>query len=407
VPGSSGGAHADVLLAGVASRKPTYVYDLGRLRARCRMLSALHLSRKRIFFATMANDHPDVLRCIHSEGLGAFVNSEDHLRLVLELGFSPSNIMYAASNMLAVEMSKCLTAGVNLVLDSLGQIETLASLRHAGAGIGLRINAGSALDGESIQQDPAYRFGVLGGELARALELASCHGIRIVGVHSYLGTNVCNSDVLLQGLKRLGDLAVQLPDLRYIDVAGGFGVPDTPGGCEFDLEDYGYRASTLARDIEKRLRHELEIYFEPGRYVVSDCGYFFVKVVDRKVRPDRLFVGTNGSVAGFPRPLLYPGNARHFCEIVGGEAREPWPYPVYVCGNSTYSQDFLARGISLPFPAPGETLVFYNSGAYGRSMVTRFLGKEPPAELILDRGRSDTATISLGLAATTGRMTCA
>jgi diaminopimelate decarboxylase len=391
----------DVLHAGMASAEPAYVYDLDQLRQRCRRLSALPFPRKRIFFATMANDHPDILACIHRERIGAFVNSENHLRLVLDAGFAPANIVYAASNMTAGEMASCVALGVNLVLDSLGQMETLASLRLGSLEVGLRINAGSALDKQKVRHDPAYRFGVLEEELPAAIALAARRGIRIAGAHSYFGTDIRDPRVLLEGLERLARVASVLPGLRYLDVGGGFGVPDAEGEPDFDLEGYGRRASTLLCAIEERLGRTLEIYIEPGRYLVSDCGFFFVKVVDRKIRADRVFVGTNGSVAGFPRPLIYPDIARHPCSIAGVNARAPHPLPLWICGNSTYSQDFLARGIELPLPECGETLVFRNAGAYGRSMLTRFLGKTTPAEVVIDceAARADDAPTLVAAAA--------
>jgi diaminopimelate decarboxylase len=332
----------------------------------------------------MANDHPQILACIRREGIGAFVNSERHLTLALEAGFRPPDIIYAASNMTRDELAARVRAGVNLVLDSLGQLETLASLRAGGLDIGVRLNVGSALDKRDVRPDPSYRFGILQQEIAAAVSLARRAGLRIVGAHSYFGTDIRDPRTLLRGLDRLAQAAAALPDLRYLDVGGGFGVPDSLNEPEFDLGAYGRGAADLLRDVEHRLRRPIDVYVEPGRYLTSDCGYFFVRVVDRKLRPDRVFVGTNASIAGFPRPLLYPDVAKHPCTIVGGEARRPHSTPVWVCGNSTYSQDFFARGIALPLPNVGETLVFQNAGAYGRSMVTRFLGKEMPQEVVLD-----------------------
>lgn len=375
--------HPEILRTGIASEVPAYVYDLDALRARCRRLLALPIARRRVFFATMANDHPEILRCIRDCGVGAFVNSPAHLRLVLDAGFAPADVVYAASNMTAREMGHCLDLGVNLVLDSIGQIDLLSSVAR-GVDIGLRLNVGSALDKRRLRHDPVYRFGILPAECARAVDAAARANNRIVGAHSYIGTDLLDVSLLADGLQHLAETARELPDLRYIDAGGGFGVPDVPDVAELDLEDYGRRAAATVRALESQLGRSIELYIEPGRWLVSTSGWFFVKVVDRKLRDDRVFIGTNGSVAGFPRPLLYPDVARHPCAVAGVCAGEIHPLPVWVCGNSTYSQDFLARGIALPLPSVGDTLVFYNAGAYGRSMITSFLGKERPAEFVLD-----------------------
>ncbi|HEX8451652.1 MAG TPA: alanine racemase [Longimicrobium sp.] len=370
--------------AGISAPGPAYVYDLDRLRRRALRLASLPIARRRLFFATMANDHPAVLACVRDAGVGVFVNSPAHLRRVLRVGFEPGQVVYAASNMLQREMRECVELGVNLVLDSVGQVRALADAGAAGAEIGVRMNVGSALDRGALRFDPGYRFGLLPSELPEAVLAARRGGVRIIGAHSYFGTGVMRPRTLLDGLERLGEAASALPDLRYLDVGGGFGVPDALDDDEFDLEGWAAGADEAVRRLERRLGRELHLYVEPGRWLAADCGYFFVKVVDRKVRGDRAFVGTDGSVAQFPRPLLYPGQAVHPCEIADGAAgRSPHPQPVWVCGNSTYSQDFLARGIALPLPEPGETLVFHYAGAYGRSMATRFLGKGPPRELFV------------------------
>lgn len=374
----------DILAEGVAATSPTYVYDLARIRHRCRTVAQTISPPARFFFATMANDHPSVISCIRDSGLGVFVNSPSHLRLALDIGFDPAKVIYAASNMVPDELEAVVGAGVNLVLDSMGQLEALGRIAP-GVEVGLRVNVGTGMQGDAFRPDPSYRFGVLPSELPDAVEAARRVGIRIVGAHSYFGTDIMIPSTLVDGLAHLGRVVSSLPDLRYLDVGGGFGVPETFDQTEFDLERYAEGAARVMAQLSARARRPLELYVEPGRYLVATSGFFFVKVVDCKVRPDRAFVGTTGSVATFPRPLLYPDRARHPCNVVGA-AGLAHPQPVYVCGNSTYSQDFLARAIELPLPPVGATLVFHNAGAYGRSMISNFLGRDHPEEIVLDTG---------------------
>lgn len=373
-----------ILQKGLAHARPTYVYDLERVRERCRELSTIPIARKSIFFATMANDHPAVLRCIRDSGHGAFVNSPRHLRLVRRLGFSPARIIYAASNMTADEMRMCEQMGVRLILDSLGQLRLFAELAKPGREVGLRLSVGSALDGATLKEDSSYRFGLLPDELPSAVAIARKHGVRIVGAHSYFGTDLISAELLADGIERLGRAADLLPDLRYLDVGGGFGVTTREDGA-FDIEAYGRLAAEAMARHECRRGAPLELILEPGRYLSASCGFFFVKVIDVKERSDRIFVGTNGSVVIFPRPLMYPDQAVHRCEVIGSRGDQPpLALPVYICGNSTYSRDFLGRNLRLPLPEIGDTIVFHNAGAYCRSMITRFLGKDRPLELVVN-----------------------
>lgn len=374
-------APADVLEAGTRGTAPAYVYDLSELDRRCAALEELPVERKSICFATMANDHPAVLRRIRELGHGVFVNSPLHLELALAAGFDPEQIVYAATNMLPDELASCVGAGVRLVVDSIGQIEALAEAGGGGQDIGLRVDVGSAIEGDAIERNPLYRFGVEPWELAHAVRVARRAGIRITGVHAYFGTDLRSPDVLLDGLDRLCEAAALVPDIEFVDVAGGLGVGI---GEEFDLDRYGRLAAGIIEVHERRLGRQIELVIEPGRYLAATCGWFFVTVVDVKERYDRTFAGTNGSVANFPRPLLYPDRAVHPCAIVGRELDCPHAKPLYVCGNSTYSRDFLARDVALPLPAPGDRLVFGQAGAYCRSMITEFLGKPRPGEVVLE-----------------------
>jgi diaminopimelate decarboxylase len=384
---------AHVVAAGTAHGRPTYVYDLATLRARCAEVGALPIRRKSVYFASMANDHPQVIECITGEGHGVFVNSGNHLDVALGCGLPADRVLYASSNMVDEEMRRCAGLGVRVVLDSVEQLRRFGAIAGPGYEVGLRVSVGF-VDGDTVRADPGYRFGVLPGELPEALEVARARGLRIGGVHSYFGTNL-PAQPLVDAIGRLVDVAAAIPDVAFVDAAGGFAV-NMPGEPQFDLDTYGRGVRAHLERLERLVGHPVEFLVEPGRYLAASCGYFFVSVVDVKERADRVFVGTNGSVAVFPRPLMYPEVAEHPCGIVRRDPLEPPDdRPIYVSGSSTYSRDFLARDLRLPLPRVGDTLVFENAGAYCRSMATRFLGKDQPVEVVLD-GPSTVAVGELG-----------
>jgi diaminopimelate decarboxylase len=388
---------ADVVAAGTSAGRPTYVYDLVTLRNRCAEIGRLPIRRKRVFFASMANDHPQVIGCIKEEGHGVFVNSLKHMQIALGAGMPPGRMLYASSNMVDEEMRACADLGLRVVIDSVAQIRQFGLAAGPGHEVGLRVSVGF-VDGSGLHDDPGYRFGVRPDELPTAVAAAREHGIRIAGVHSYFGTNLPAAP-LVDGIRKLADAAALLPDIAFLDAGGGFGVA-MPGEPGFDFGAYTSGVGATLDRLEQRVQRPVEFLLEPGRYLAASCGYFFVTVVDVKERADRVFVGTSGSVATFPRPLMYPDRAAHPVGIVGRSPLEqPDPRPVYVSGSSTYSQDFLARGIKLPLPRVGDTLVFGHAGAYCRSMMSRFLGKDEPLEVMLDRASPAMTTTGAGVLA--------
>ncbi|WP_164913434.1 alanine racemase [Sphingomonas sp. UV9] len=371
-------------IAQTIGEPPTYIYDLAVLRERLARVEQLVPCAKRIFFATMANDHPAFLGEVRRQGAGVFINSPRHLRLAINLGFAPADLIYAASYMSVTEMDECLQLGVHVVLDSLDQVAHFAARAPDGTRAGIRVNVGSALDGKALRDDPDYRFGLLPAELGEAVATAAASGLRLVGVHSYFGTDIRDPDILLEGLRRLLAAGAALPDIEYVDGGGGFGIPDTLDGEEFDLAAYGEGAAAILGDAERALGRSLVLYLEPGRYVSAPCGWFFARAIGAKPRADRLMVGLSASAVQLPRLLLHPDTAQHPWHIVGRERDPPHAQPVWLCGNSTYSRDFLARACRSPAPVEGDLVVFHNAGAYGRSMLTEFLGKDRPVEIVLD-----------------------
>jgi diaminopimelate decarboxylase len=368
----------------MSTRNPIYVYDLAALERRCDEIDEMPVKDKAVFFATMANDHPAILSFLGGRGYGVFVNSPQHLRLALDAGFDASRVTYAASNMTRDEMEECLLAGVRLILDSVGQVGIFCQIADPGAAIGVRLNVGSCLDGKQILQDPNYRFGILPREIPTVLELARRAGTAVTGAHCYFGTGVMEPAILLDGLARLAEAARALADLCYLDVGGGFGVSDKGDGADFDIWTYGRGAAPFLDHLESAIGRPIELVIEPGRFLTASCGYFFVSVTDVKVRDDRIFVGVNACVSMFPRPLLYPEYAKHPCELLGPRRQCALsPLPIYICGNSTYSRDFLARDVRLPVPFPDDVIAFGNAGAYCMSMVSDFLGKGRPEERVL------------------------
>jgi diaminopimelate decarboxylase len=371
----------DVVIAGTEESRPTYVYDLRTLRARCSEISGLPIRRKRVFFASMANDHPRVIECVKEEGHGVFVNSARHLRIARDVGLPADRVLYASSNMTHDEMRMCADFGLRVVLDSVAQVRRFGEVVGPGHEVGLRVSVGF-VENDDLRDDPGYRFGILPAELPLAVAAAREHGIRIVGVHSYFGTNL-RAAPLVRGIGRLAEAAALLPDLSFLDAGGGLGV-SMPGKPLFDFDAYAKGVGANLDALEREVGHAVDFFMEPGRYLAASCGYYFVTVVDVKERADRIFIGTDGSVATFPRPLMYPDRADHPVGILGRSMIDsPDPRPVYVSGSSTYSQDFLARDVELPLPRVGDTLVFGHAGAYCRSMITRFLGKEEPLEVVL------------------------
>jgi diaminopimelate decarboxylase len=277
-------------------------------------------------------------------------------------------------------------------VDSVGQLDRYGRLNPASK-VGLRINPTSSLlslrDSDRAFVGPSSRIGILEEELPEAFAVAQKHGLILNGVHVYLGTNLMDLDSFRRGAAEVLRIAARFAELEYVDFGGGVGVKSRFSDAAFDLDGYGAMIAEQMYRFSETRRKDIKLILEPGRALVADAGYFLTTVVDVKDRPDRVYVGVDASVDIFPRPLFYD-DAYHEITVYDGNGHEPLNKPSDICGNTTYSRDFLGRNRFLPCVSVGDILVVHNAGGYCYSAITDFLGRLRPAEVLINDG---TATL--------------
>jgi diaminopimelate decarboxylase len=363
------------------STAPFYVYDTARIEDHCRQFMDIPYEPKSIHFATMANIHPEFLRVVRREGLSAFVNSLEHLRMVLAAGFTGDQIVFTASAMDDEAMAVAHGLGVQVYLDSPHQLEQWHR-SFPQSPVGIRCNIGDRV----VPRDT--RAGVFLGIRSRLgfthEEIDAVAGDPLVtALHLYPGTDIMDVDYFLECYGVLWDLAEKFPHLECLNLGGGFSVSDR-GTATFDMKSYGEKVTALMLERSRSLGREVRLVLEPGRLIGCDAGFFACRVTDVKMRGGHQFIGVGASSTQFPRPLFYPDSAYHPAvtlregRIVAGDTITSSVY-----GCSTYSRDFLARDTALPAAKIDDWIVLGNAGSYCASAHTRFLGFPPAEEVFL------------------------
>lgn len=367
------------LLARVPHDPPFYVYDEGVIRSVCRQFLALPWRPLSVHFATMANVHPRFLEVVREEGVRLFVNSRGHLEVAVQVGFRPEEAIFTASAMDDATLRLVHDLGVQVNLDSLGQVARWRAL-FPGAPFGVRCNVGDP--------PPAARTrGAFIGRQSRlgltAPELRTLAGSPdVVGLHLYVGTDILDLSCFDVCYRQLLPWMDRFPGLSFVDVGGGFAAGEGHGA--FNLAGYGTLVAAFLEEASARAGRRLRLVLEPGRILGADAGFFACRVVDVKRRGRRQLLGVNASSAQFPRPLLYPDSARHPVTLLrDGAVVLDDAQPTTIFGCSTYSRDFLARDTALPVARPGDLVCLGQAGAYCASSHTRFLGFPPAPEHFL------------------------
>lgn len=352
---------------------PFYVYDLATLRRQCKEFeNAFPYPWFQLFFATMANDRKVVLQDLAGLEVGACVNSIPHLELALESGFLTKRIQFTSTGVSKPDMKHLLSHGVRLNADSVNQLEQWASL--GGREVGLRVNAACL----SIER-PADRIGMSLEDISLAHSSARSHGLKISGLHVYIGTNLQSHEQLLPTIDNLFRFAEQFDDLEYINIGGGVGVNYQHKDPKFDLGAYGRAIASYHSRLTQEIGRSLEIIVEPGRKLTASCGKMITKITDIKYLHGRRYVTVDASVAIFPRPFHHPESTHNVWLLAAEQDKVSCSSSeAVVVGRTTFSRDILGVTMLADNIEIDDVLVFDDAGSYSQSMETRFLGQPVP-----------------------------
>ncbi len=354
---------------------PLYIYQADILNQTItRITEAFPYPQTQFRFASVTNGNISLLQIFRIADWGLHANTPGDIYLGLQAGFSPEKIVYSGSNLNHVEMEQVLNWGVRtLNLDSISQVqlccEVYKSLTPALVPrLGLRLNL-REITGDS-------RIGVRPEEFADAIAITRQVGLKLSGLHFYRGTGTNATAAFTNVIGQVIATAKLLPDWEYLDFGGGFGYPYHHDGAAFNWETFGADLS----DQMSSLRRDIELVIEPGRAAIAGCATLLTKVVSVKWQSEKQLIGVDTTVANLSVPAVHGG----YREIVAWKESESKIYLTDVCGNTTYSRDYLSRNCYLPELAIGDIIGILDVGAYGYAMSSHFLHRPKPAEVLLE-----------------------
>jgi diaminopimelate decarboxylase/aspartate kinase len=362
------------LLAVAAEASSAYVYDLATVRAACERLLALQ-NVGRVFFAIKANSNPDVLRTVGETGVNFECVSPGEIRRVLTLfpELDRQRILFTPNFAPRREYESALDEGVFVTLDNLHPLREWGRI-FAGRDVILRLDTGQGRGHhEHVRTAGAQsKFGIPLLELDEARELAAGTGARVVGLHAHTGSGILKADNWHDVARTLAEIAAGFPDVQYLDVGGGLGVPEKPGQRPLDMAALDASLAAI-----RAAAPEYELWLEPGRYIVAEAGVLLATVTQVKGKGDMQYVGVSTGMNSLIRPALY--GAYH--EIVNlTRLDEPAVQVVNVVGPNCETGDRLGNDRLLPTCREGDVLLIATTGAYGYVMSSHYNLRDPATE---------------------------
>ena len=366
---------------------PLFVYDADLVRERYRdLFRFIPYPKLEIHYALKANYQIGILEALRDEGCGIDAVSPAEVELALRLGFRKESIIYTANNMTDAEFERVFGSGVIMNVGSLSRLGKLAK-KHPGARICLRFNP-DVVDGDSkntMTGGDLAKFGILLDKVDEVKRIVREGGLHVVGLHSHTGSGLQKAESVYQSMKNLMAIATKenFPELEFMDFGGGFKVPYKPDEPRIDYVAMGAEIAKLFSDHCRGYGRELKLLFEPGKYLVAECGYLLTAVNTLKFNRTRVIAGCDSGFPQLIRPVLYGAYHRIFNLSNPDGAEKCYD----VCGNICETGDRFAEQRMLPEIREYDVLAIANAGAYCYSMGGVYNLRTMPAEIVVSGGK--------------------
>lgn len=378
---------AEVLLPlAEAYGSPLYVYETAVMEKQYKRLKrAFKGMDLKINYACKALSNLSVLRFFRQLGAGLDTVSIQEVELGLLAGFAPEEIIYTPNCVSLAEIRKAAEKGVRINIDNLSILEQFGHEFGGNYPVCIRLNP-HILAGGNHKISVGHidsKFGISIHQARHLQRIVKACNLRVEGLHMHTGSDILDVDVFLQGAGILLELALEFPDLQYLDFGSGFKVPYRPGDYGTDVEELGKKMSARLQPFFQEYGRELRVEFEPGKFLVSEAGHFLCTVNVVKHTTATVFAGVDTGMNHLIRPMFY--DAYHHIENLNNPGGKERIYTVvgYICETDTFAWDRRIAEIR-----EGDVLVFRNAGAYCFSMASNYNSRYRPAEVLLHNGQA-------------------
>ncbi len=365
---------------------PVYVYHAEKIADQYHKLTeAFKEHPTKFFYACKALTNINILRYIHSLGGLLDCVSINEVKLGLMAGFTPDQILFTPNCVDFNEILEGASLGVRINIDNISILEQFGHKFGGSYPVCIRINphieAGGNYKISTGHIDS--KFGISVYQQRHIERIVKATGLHVQGLHMHTGSEIKDIDVFLRGLDIMFGIAANFKGLDFIDLGSGFKVAYKDDEHETDVNTLGKKVAQAAQEFEKEYDCTIELWFEPGKFLVSECGSLVVKANVIKQTTATVFVGVNSGFNHLIRPMFYdayhrisnisnPDGAKRIYTVVGN-----------ICETDTFAWDRTLNEVS-----EGDLLFFHNAGAYGFEMSSNFNSRLKPAEVLVKDGKA-------------------
>tara|TARA_R110002049_G_scaffold25949_2_gene90648 strand:- start:1279 stop:2550 length:1272 start_codon:yes stop_codon:yes gene_type:complete len=362
------------------SGSPVYVYDAHKIEAQYNRLTNAfkNVKKLKLNYAVKALSNISILKLFNTLGSGIDTVSIQEVQLGLAAGFKPEQIIFTPNGVSLSEIEEAAKLGVKINIDNLSILEQFGT-KHPKTPVCIRINP-HVMAGGNANISVGHidsKFGISIHQIPHILRIVENTKMTINGIHMHTGSDILDIEVFLYASEILFDTANQFENLEFIDFGSGFKVPYKQGDIETNIEELGKKLSKRFNDFCKDYGKELTLAFEPGKFLVSESGYFLTQVNAVKQTTSTVFAQVDSGFNHLIRPMLY-GAHHDIINISNPKGRERFYTVVgYICETDTFGNNRRIKEIN-----EGDVLCFKNAGAYCFSMASNYNSRLRPAEVL-------------------------
>lgn len=365
---------------------PLYVYDADKIVSQLQALKNAFSNQKiKIKYAAKALTNLSILKLMKKHGAGVDVVSVQEAELAMKAGFEPSEILFTPNCVSFAEIVEAVDLGLMINIDNISILEQFGHKYHNKVPCCIRLNP-HIMAGGNAKISTGHvdsKFGISIYQLPHILRVVKTNNIHVTGLHMHTGSDILDADVFLKIAEILFGVARDFPDLQFIDFGSGFKVGYKEGDITTNVYDVGVKMGKAFDAFCESYGRKLEMWFEPGKYLVSESGVFLVQSNVVKTTPATVFVGVDSGLNHLIRPMMY--DAYHEIVNISNTKGTQRVYTVvgYICETDTFGWDRKMHEVK-----EGDILMMKNAGAYGFSMASNYNSRYRPAEVLVYNGKA-------------------
>ena len=389
---------------------PLYVYDADVIKQQYenfgRAFSGIDHT---IMFAVKSCTSLSIMKYLRTLGAGIDTVSIPEVKMGIKVGFKPEKIVFTPNVVAFDEIREAVELGVPVNIENLQNLEAFGKKYKDTCPVCIRLNPNmisqieskkadvNSLDFASVNKEHydavskervadwhnQSKFGISLTQFDKVMDIVEKYRLRINGIHLHSSHVILNDAVFKKGVQTVFEIAGRFDHLEYVDFGGGIMVKHHPDATVIALDTIGKILKTEYDKFCDSIGKKIKIWFEPGRYLLSESGFLLARAVVLKTNGFINFVGANTGFNHLLRPMMY--DAYH--EIINITNPEGKPEKYNIVGNLC-EIDNIGTNRMLNRVRPDDIIMIKNAGAYGFSMSSNYNTRPKPAEVLIVNGKA-------------------